>query len=150
MDIYFFDFIVHKSKKEGRRCDILIKEKIQPPFKSWGFIVPIHFSDSLQFISPKPMQHSPQDPIRYRMISCKQYDDLILLFKTADEQTMIAIFMRLATETLDIIVHRWDDLDKKYVRVKTDQYTATDERYIHYILRSISVRSGRKISYCLF
>ncbi|MGX1901840.1 hypothetical protein EDD69_102219 [Thermolongibacillus altinsuensis] len=152
MDIYFFDFIVH-AKERGKKCEntyqILIKERSNPFFKSWRTIMPVRFCDSLQFISPEPTRRTEKDCSEYRTITCYEHEELILLFKTMDQRTMVAVFLHLSTNTIDIFLHRWSDLDQKYLRISADHLTAAEERSVQHILRSFYIRSGKQISYFL-
>lgn len=147
--VYFFNFVLKESKKAGERCEVLIKERICPPFKSIGIITPIHFSDSLQFISPKSWPQPPE-PIRYRMITCTTHDDLLLFFKTTDEEIMIIISLLFRKKKTEVTLYRWDQSQQKYTRVSISNLTITEERAIQWTLRSLSVRLGNKIGYCLF
>jgi hypothetical protein len=152
LDIYFFDFIVQAKGKE-RRCQktyqILIKERANPLFKSWRTIVPVRFSDSLQFISPEPTKQTEKDRNEFRIITCHEHEELVLLFKTVDQRTFVAVFLHLATNEIDILLYRWNDLDQKYLRISADHLSATEERSVQHILRSFYIRSGKQISYFL-
>lgn len=149
MSVYFFNFVLQESREPGEKCEVLIKERIHPSFNSLSTITPIHFSDSLQFISPK-WWPQPPEPIRYRMITCTTYDDLLLFFKTTDEQVMIIVSLLFTNAKTEVTLHRWDHTQQKYVRALISELTITEERAIQCTLRSISVRLGNKISYCLF
>ena len=129
-------------------CEVLIKEKPYPPFHESRTIEPIHFSDSLQFISP--IEKLPLEPIRYRMITCTTKDDLFLFFKTIDDQLMIVITFLFGKGKLQICVKRWNDLEKRYIPASMNDLTAAEERAILCTVRSVSIRSGQKIRYCLF
>ncbi|MDO0878403.1 hypothetical protein NBU54_12060 [Anoxybacillus gonensis] len=129
-------------------CEVLIKEKPYPPFHESRTIEPIHFSDSLQFISP--IEKLPLEPIRYRMITCTTKDDLFLFFKTIDDQLMIVMTFLFGKGKLQICVKRWNDLEKRYIPASMNDLTAAEERAILCTVRSVSIRSGQKIRYCLF
>ncbi|MCX8047713.1 MAG: hypothetical protein N3A70_12680 [Anoxybacillus gonensis] len=129
-------------------CEVLIKQKPYPPFHESRTIEPIHFSDSLQFISP--IEKLPLEPIRYRMITCTTKDDLFLFFKTIDDQLMIVMTFLFGKGKLQICVKRWNDLEKRYIPASMNDLTAAEERAILCTVRSVSIRSGQKIRYCLF
>ena len=148
MNIYFSNFIVHEAKKRGKTCEVLIKEKPNPPFYESRTIEPIHFSDSLQFISP--IDKLPLEPIRYRMITCTTKDDLFLFFKTVDDQLMIVITFFFGKGQAQICVKRWNDHEKRYIPASMNDLTAAEERAILCTFRSVSIRSGQRIQYCLF
>ncbi|WP_163152123.1 hypothetical protein [Anoxybacillus sp. MB8] len=148
VNIYFSNFIVHQTKRGGKMCEVLIKEKPNPPFHESRTIEPIHFSDSLQFISP--IEKLPLEPIRYRMITCTTKDDLFLFFKTIDDQLMIVITFLFGKGKVQICVKRWNDLEKRYIPAPMNDLTAAEERAILCTFRSVSIRSGQKIRYCLF
>ncbi|KIQ93400.1 hypothetical protein LH47_02519 [Anoxybacillus thermarum] len=148
MNIYFSNFIVHQAKRGGNTCEVLIKEKPYPPFHESRTIEPIHFSDSLQFISP--IEKLPLEPIRYRMITCTTKDDVFLFFKTIDDQLMIVVTLLFGKGKLQVCVKRWNDLEKRYIPAPMNDLTAAEERAILCTVRSVSIRSGQKIRYCLF
>lgn len=127
---------------------MLIKEKPYPPFHESRTIEPIHFSDSLQFISP--IEKLPLEPIRYRMITCTTKDDVFLFFKTIDDQLMIVVTLLFGKGKLQVCVKRWNDLEKRYIPAPMNDLTAAEERAILCTVRSVSIRSGQKIRYCLF
>ncbi|MGG6433280.1 hypothetical protein ACPF7I_13360 [Anoxybacillus sp. D401a] len=149
VNIYFANFIIHEAKRGGEPCEVLIKEKPHPPFHASRTIEPIHFSDSLQFISP-PTAKQPLDPVRYRLITCTTKDDVFLFFKTVDEQMMIVVTFLFSKGKAQISVRRWNDFEKQYVPASMNDLTAVEERAIQCTFRSVSIRSGQKIRYCLF
>ncbi|MCL6617849.1 MAG: hypothetical protein K6T39_12325 [Anoxybacillus ayderensis] len=148
VNIYFSNFIVHQTNRGGKTCEVLIKEKPYPPFHESRTIEPIHFSDSLQFISP--IEKLPLEPIRYRMITCTTKDDVFLFFKTIDDQLMIVVTLLFGKGKLQVCVKRWNDLEKRYIPAPMNDLTAAEERAILCTVRSVSIRSGQKIRYCLF
>ncbi len=63
---------------------------------------------------------------------------------------MIVVTLLFGKGKLQVCVKRWNDLEKRYIPAPMNDLTAAEERAILCTVRSVSIRSGQKIRYCLF
>ncbi|MGP3561978.1 MULTISPECIES: hypothetical protein [Geobacillus] len=152
MNIYLADFVVrerNEAKKGENMYRIFIKEMKHPFSIRLKTIVPTNFTDSLRCLRSKGEKgnFSFEGETLFRTVACSDEAQLYLVFKCVSQLYMFIVKLDLRLKTLAVALYEWNQLQQKYMLIRTNEWLSMEKQLIYEILQSIYICDHRRISY---
>jgi len=152
VNIYLADFIVcerNEAKKRKKTYRVFIKEMKNPFSTRLKTIVPTNFTDSLRCLRSEEEQgrFSFEGEALFRTVTCSDEAQLYFVFKCVSQLYMFIVKLDLHSKKLAVALYEWNQLQQKYVLIRTNEWLAMERQFIDDILQSIYICDHRRISY---
>jgi hypothetical protein len=151
VNIYLANLVVSERKSERRRrhtYSVFVKEMKNPFSVRLSTIATASFADSLRFLKREEETFAVMDgEVRFRTVQCQEHAQLYFLFKSVNQRYMFVTKLDLKKRTIAITSYEWNDLQRKYVRLYTNELLAIERQLIYHILQSLYICTNKQVSY---
>ncbi|ASS87152.1 hypothetical protein GLN3_08650 [Geobacillus lituanicus] len=152
VNIYLADLIVrerNEARKGKKMYRVFIKEMNNPFSIQLKTIAPTNFTDSLRCLrsGEEKERFSFEGEALFRTISCSDEAQLYFVFKCVNQLYMFIVKLDLRRKTLAVALYEWNQLQQKYMLIRTNEWLAMEKQLIYEILQSIYICDQSRISY---